>query len=478
MVGGERVTQDFVFYVDGIYRYRPTGFSDSGAPIYSRESLEPLGVDDKGDLIEVPEEDLLLCLSTKDYPRASRLAGIDTSNGNVLWEYPNPYPRVHGSHRSPIPFPGDIVGPLKIVGVTHVNDDVGKIFLICGNLGQDYFMTTDGLFVGAMFNDGRLPSEALPDNEEALVGAPMENFSHKGEPFNGWFGKQADGVIRMTVGFPREAAMILTVTGLDTVQRFDAGDIVISEEMLAEANRDNVRRAGPEESAKVYTVQRFDSAPVIDGLDNDWEDMPALTVDRVGYPFKGTVRMAYDDDNLYVVYSIQDDSPWINGGKDFTRLFKTGDAVDLQIGAEEPAKRREPGPSDMRILISQMDGKPVVVHMKPVDPTAEKESAYTYVSPVMTRIYERLEIMKDAQVSVTKTDRQYVVEAALPLSVLGFKPEKGMKMRGDFGFISSDTTGTINVARTYWANRDTNLVNDLTSEAWFIPSSWGEIIFE
>jgi hypothetical protein len=53
-----------------------------------------------------------------------------------------------------------------------------------------------------------------------------------------------------------------------------------------------------------------------------------------------------------------------------------------------------------------------------------------------------------------------------------------MALRGDVGFISSDADGKINVARTYWANKDTNLVNDLPQEAWLFPHTWGTFRFE
>ena len=41
-----------------------------------------------------------------------------------------------------------------------------------------------------------------------------------------------------------------------------------------------------------------------------------------------------------------------------------------------------------------------------------------------------------------------------------------------------DLQGRVNTARTYWANRHTNLVNDLPSEAWLYPERWGELTFE
>ncbi|MGI5869731.1 MAG: sugar-binding protein [Kiritimatiellia bacterium] len=479
---GERIGPDFTFYVNGISRCSPTSFTDEGAPVYTRESLQPLGVNEQGDLVPVPAEDLLLCLSFKGYAGPTRIAGIDTKDGGVLWTYPNPYPGVHGSHRAPMPSPGSVIGPLKIVGVAHVNDEVGRVFLMRGNLGQDFFMTTDGLFVGAMFQDGRLPGETLPDKESSLVGMPMENFSHGGEPFNGWFGKQDDGKIRMTTGFPRQAAMILTVNGLESIRRFDAGKLEVTAERLEAADRDNLARAERAAPPKVYVAQRFDTPPKINGSLNGWEGVASLAIARPGFPFKGTARMAYDDANLYVAYSVQDDSPWLNEGKDCTRLFKTGDAVDLQLSTNgaltDQANRRDPAAGDVRVVLSQLGGKPVAVLMKPVDPTADPKAAVDYTSPVAPKHFDRVEVLADAVVRVARSDKGYVVEASLPLSSLGLKPARGLNVRGDFGFISSDASGTINVARTYWANKDTNLVNDLPQESWFTPSAWGLIRFE
>lgn len=479
---GERIAPDFTFYVNGVTRIKPTRFTDEGAPVYSSASMQPLGVDERGDLVPVPDENLLLCLSFKGYAAATRVAGIDTRDGTIRWDYPNPYPGVHGSHRAPMPSPGRLIGPLKIVGVADVNDEVGRVFLMRGNLGQDFVMTTDGLFVGAMFQDGRLPGESLPAKEESLIGMPMENFSHGGEPFNGWFGKQADGKIRMTTGFPRQASMILTVNGLESIRRFDAGKLDVSAEGLAAADRDNLKRADREAPPKIYTAQRFEVPPTINGRDNDWEGIASLTIDRAGYPLKGTARMAYDDTNLYVAYSVQDNTPWLNEGKDYTRLFKTGDAVDLQLCTDgaltDDTKRRDPGASDVRVVISQLGGKPVAVLMKPVDPKADAKLALDYTSPVAPKHFDRVEIMTNAVVRMAKTDNGYMIEASLPLATLGLKPVKGLKVRGDFGFISSDASGTLNAARTYWRNKDTNLVNDLPQEAWLFPATWGCINFE
>ena len=95
-----------------------------------------------------------------------------------------------------------------------------------------------------------------------------------------------------------------------------------------------------------------------------------------------------------------------------------------------------------------------------------------------TKVFDRVEILADAKVAVRVGRRGYVVEAALPLKALGLAPSKGLTLRGDVGFISSDAAGTVNVARTYWSNQGTNLVSDLPLEAWLVPAAWGEWKFE
>ena len=68
----------------------------------------------------------------------------------------------------------------------------------------------------------------------------------------------------------------------------------------------------------------------------------------------------------------------------------------------------------------------------------------------------------------------YVLEAAVPLSALGFEPKSGELLRADFGVIWSDATGRRNAARCYWANKAAGIVSDLPSETRMDPSQWGE----
>lgn len=477
---GGRIAPDLSFYSGGVLRFRPTGFSADGAPQYGPASMQPGGIQENGDLVPVAGEHLLLCLSFKGYAGPTTgMLGVDDRTGRMLWSYPNLYPGVHGSHAAPMPKPGLLIGPLKILGVARVNEEVGNVFALRGNLGQDFFMTTDGLFVGAMFQDCRLPGDALPDKESLLRGAPMEGFSNGGEPFNGWFGKQADGKIRMTTGMAREACMILEVKGLEHIRRFNGPSLSLAPAMIVQADADSAARARASVEPKKYTLKRLAVAPALDGDDAAWEPAPGLLIRREGQPDQATAKLAYNATHLYVRFDVADSSPWRNEGKDYTRLFKTGDAVDVQLSTDSNAQAHStPQAGDLRLVFANLGGRPTVVLMAPVDPAAPADQRVRFSSPVGIKVFDRVLVLPDAIIKVKIEGGRYVVAAAVPLHQLRLVPRPGLVLRGDLGFISSDAAGQIDTARTYWSNPASNLVNDLPLEAWLYPDTWSELTFE
>jgi hypothetical protein len=112
-----------------------------------------------------------------------------------------------------------------------------------------------------------------------------------------------------------------------------------------------------------------------------------------------------------------------------------------------------------------------------VAPNAANELAKTYSSPVGSRKFDRVEVLKNAQVVINKEKEKYTVEVAIPLAALGLKPEPALEVKGDAGYTSSDAAGITNTARTYWSNQNTGLVNDLPGEAALRPGEWGSFQF-
>jgi len=71
----------------------------------------------------------------------------------------------------------------------------------------------------------------------------------------------------------------------------------------------------------------------------------------------------------------------------------------------------------------------------------------------------------------------YVVEAAIPLSILGLKPAANLRLKFDWGVLVTDPSGNAVVRRVYWANQATGIVADVPSEARLQPDLWGHILF-
>lgn len=476
--------EDLSYDTIGISRIKPLRFTADGAPVYGPESIETV-VD--VDRFQLPDKNWLNPVVTADKNRVIGLQtlyafgqtpafiGLDAKTLETQWTYPNRYPGVHASHKAPMPKPGLLLGTLKVTGTARINDEVGEIIALRGNLGQDFFFTTDGLNIGALFRDTRYPSGTLPGTEKELLGKSLASLSEGSEPFSGWFGKQSDGKIRMTMSIAREAALVVEMKGFDSIRRFKAPDVTLTAKDLEIAAAAKATATAPSEAVKSYRMVRVKSPLPLDG--KVWKDIPAVSISKEGSPEKAVVQMAAGDKMLYLRAAVTDATPMRNEGKDFTRLFKTGDAVDLQIGSSEPA-RPEPAAGDTRVVLSLFNGKPVAVLMRPVDKVAPKSVAKTYVSPVGPKSFDRVEKIGDAQVSSVPADGGYVLSAAIPWAALGVDPSPGLKLRADVGFISSDAAGKRNIARTYWANQDTALVSDEPQESWLYPGQWGTLIVE
>ncbi|MHC4884144.1 MAG: sugar-binding protein [Planctomycetota bacterium] len=224
---------------------------------------------------------------------------------------------------------------------------------------------------------------------------------------------------------------------------------------------------------KEITIAASEKAP--DG--KAWDKIKAVTIERVGQPVTGEVKLAYSAPHLYARFTIKDPSPWKNEGKDYTRLFKTGDAVDIKL-SPTANKGKDPVEGDLRVVIASYNKKPVAVLMKPFDKAAPKSENKNYHSPVGDKFFQKVAVIQEARITLRKHGGGYQVEASIPWTSLGVTPRSGMTMRADFGFILSDAAGTINTARVYWSNKNTNLVNDMPIEAWFEPAAWGEVSFE
>jgi hypothetical protein len=140
------------------------------------------------------------------------------------------------------------------------------------------------------------------------------------------------------------------------------------------------------------------------------------------------IGAAYDSVYLYLRYECGDPSPWVNKGKDWKTLSKTGDAVELQIG-------------EIRVVYAPSgspDGNIAVRYRGHAEDAAQ------------------LPLPEWAKARV-ETGR-YTVCLAVPLAELGLEAAKvpGQSYPADFGVFFGDHDGTESLLSLRWAKRALN----------------------
>ena len=244
------------------------------------------------------------------------------------------------------------------------------------------------------------------------------------------------------------------------------GSFRVSAAQATAADRHRVRLAAESVEARQAIIPAAAGPP----------ESPVVKWDRDG-KFPVVVRASHDGTLLHLDYEVEDASPWVNHGKDWQALFKTGDGIDLQLGPAADPKRGEPVPGDLRLFIAPMGEENVVVLYRHRAPDAPPGEAVNFQSPWRSAKVDSVRRLDSAKIEVTREGGRYRMKASIPLFELRLDPARGLKMRGDFGVIYGDAAGAVNVFRNYWSNRATGLVNDVPGEILLTPALWSEIDF-
>ncbi len=443
---------------------RPEGWWPGGAPKYpplneAVKAARPinLSLNDKSAESTVDRFDNILFNSSPMRAFAP--------DGRLLWTFPNRWVGVGGSHSSPLPTAGELQGVLFFSGVAPL-DDQADVTLMNGNHGRAFVMTTDGLYVDEMFPDCRLMNNPQAGGIGILGG----------ECFGGTFGRsKSDGNYYFQGGGIEYR--IYRIDGLRETVR-NKGLLTVRPAQAAAAERNKTRilaAAAPVRSARIPFVK---VAPAVDGKQGEWTLDPVVQWSPSGQ-FPVMVRAAHDGKTLYLSYSVKDASPWVNNGKDWQMLFKTGDSVDLQISTDPKAnpKRSAPVPGDLRLLIAPFQGGNIAVLYRHRLPGAI--DSVVFQCPWRSEKVDSVRKLESARIAVSRSGNSYLVKAAVPLSELGLDAAAiGKPLRCDFGVIYGDAEGTTNIFRNYWANQATGLVNDVPGEIMLTPNLWGDVMLE
>src|SRR5581483_7458091 len=206
---------------------------------------------------------------------------------------------------------------------------------------------------------------------------------------------------------------ILELQGFEKIKRFDAGTLDVSEAQFKQTvaagvgagvestSRDKIVRAASGKEPKEFSKIPFDESRAAE------------------------VGLSYDAENLYAVYKVPDTTPWQNAVKDWRFLFKTGDAVDLQLGVQDATSpKRKPQIGDVRVLIGpgeKPDAFTVVGMWMKYLPDGMEKQPQTYQSPTGAESFARVAQLTNVRCAVQRDAAGYTLRATIPWKELGLK---------------------------------------------------------
>ncbi len=188
---------------------------------------------------------------------------------------------------------------------------------------------------------------------------------------------------------------------------------------------------------------------------------------------------AWDDQNLYLAWDVRDKTPWINKAAMPEQMYVGGDTVDFQLGVDPRAdkNREEAAKGDLRLSIGNFKGRPTAVIYRRVSDLKKPKQFSSGV--VKTYPMDFVDVVAAARIKVgVRPNDGYLVEAAIPLSVLGLRPRAGLNLAGDFGVTHGGPDGGRTRLRTYWNNQHTGIVDDAVFELRMEPKNWGLLEFK
>ena len=482
--GGVTVMGDLSFVisrVDGAtMQYSPIAVN-GGIPSYDLTAGKELAKDVQGPASSGGDQALanangwtVMSLGPKPFSPYS-VSGV--KDGKPMWSYPDLWPGLHASHEAPTPqYSGEIIGTTRLLGgfITPAGD-AGPIWTINGNMGDNYMFTTDGLFVGQLFQDSRMGKPwAMPKGIRNML---MNEITCSDENFWPSITQTGDGKVYLCDG---GRSSIIRVDGLDTIKRFPNMPLTVTVEDMKKAQAFVLEQEVERQQNVGKTVLQvaIRQAPItVDGLLDDWKGADWASIDKRGvaanfnsnskpYDIKGTVAVV--GDKLYAAFGTADANLLNNTGEMPTAIFKTGGALDLMIGTNPKANpaRTEPVAGDIRVLVTIVKNKPVAMLYRAVVPgTTDPEK---FSSPWRTITIDQVVNISD-KVQLVGKDGNY--EISIPLSALQLTATDGMSIRGDIGILRGDGMKTIQ--RSYWSNKATGITADVPSEAMLTPQLWG-----
>jgi hypothetical protein len=399
----------------------------------------------------------------------------DIASGKKVWSYPDTFNGVHGSHNAPPAENGLIRGSFGPCGSVKLPEPIGNVWVLPTNVGEWHVLTERGFYLTRLFESDAMKA-AWPARAEP--GAVLDHSppGQGGEDFGGSVTLGRDGKLYVQAG--KTAFWNVEVTGLDSVRELQGATIHFNDAdaKQAVALRDERLTGSAHKAAKQMAIKH--ASPAFSGdLAKDFNGSEIVTFQKSDET-SARATAAWDEQNLYLVWDVNDATPWRNGAETPDEMYVRGDTVDFQLGTDPraPRTRGEAVLGDLRLSIGNFKNKPTAVIYRRV---AKEKHPKTFSSGVVKEyVMESVLVADSVQIVVTPRKNGYVVEAAVPLSVLELTPADGLTLRGDFGVTHGDAAGQRTRLRSYWSNPHTGIVDDAVYELQLEPKNWGDLLLK
>lgn len=236
-------------------------------------------------------------------------------------------------------------------------------------------------------------------------------------------------------------------------------EVVSASTVAAVPAPDGIRVDGDvSEWAAVTTAFRIDQ-PIFD-------DVQATS--RLGTDATGHVRLAFDNDRLYLLFVVEDD---VYSQKNNGNVIFRGDAVTLNIRAGDPdSAASRPGPEDFQVTVT------------PRDLDGSTASVVFVGNPDPDRGFGADSTTEDIDIAgVIDADGSYVVETSLPWSVIGLPGPPTNDVLALLAIFDNDgevRANGDNSQRRIMANVGPPDGSDIGANPVFqTPPAWGRITF-
>ena len=441
----------------GIYSVPLIHWTKSGAPVYNLKAAHRI-IREQHSVsgLYVNSQNRLFVAMSYEWNRGEKNAlSCYTTDGRLLWNVAMTPPCT--SNRTPAFRADDVnasstIGEFDFPGAGHLGHVIGT-WSWHGN-ERPYLLTSDGMYIGT----------PLPD--KTMVG-PAAVW---GESYMYYF-QAPDGAPYLVDG-GADGDHILQIHGLQQAREFSQPLVITSTEAMAAKNAVNQPAAAPHPPEPVIRVAWPRHVPLMNGTLAGWNMNAGVSLNG-GHGRTAQVALARDAKYLYLAYKVHEPTPPLtNKGGDWQDLFITGDCCDLMLGTNPKANphRRHAAMGDIRLLLSEFQGKPIAVLYRPV--TTHPKHPVTLLAATIDRITR----LTDAKVAFHRYKGYYTLTARVPLADLGLSWNHGKTLRGDVGVIYADQTGRNRILRLYYYNHHTKIISDLTTEATLQPQYWGTVL--